>query len=113
MNTIQKGRTRVKGQILDIPLLCHTSRFPTELIKPGKLSSEENKDAPILPADRLALFEDLIGDAARDSRYYNVLLEDEALGHCRDLPPAHLHIAGRDIFRDQGFLYVEKLKRLK
>lgn len=93
-------------------MLCHTTRFPTEQIQAGKLSSEENHNAPLLPASRLHLFESLIGEAALTSQYYNILVHDESPDYWKDIPVAHVHIAGRDSLRDQAFLYVQKLERV-
>lgn len=93
-------------------MLCHTTKFPTEQILAGKLSSEENRNAPLLPASRLDLFESLIGQAALTSHYYNILLQDESSDYWKDIPVAHIHIAGRDYLRDQAFLYVQKLQRV-
>lgn len=102
------GRNRIQGQLLAIPLLCHSSVFPSGLIAPGKSSYEENANAPILPLSRMELFETLLGPEAINDRYYNlVLTPDEDV---RGLPPAHFMIAGRDILRDEGLLYMEKLK---
>ncbi|KAK5059798.1 hypothetical protein LTR84_009681 [Exophiala bonariae] len=103
-------KNRVRGQILDIPVLSHSANFPVDLILPGKGSYEENRFAPLLPTARLDLFESLLGEEAKADRLYNILLEpDENL---RGSPPTHFHIAGRDILRDQSFLFMAKLQRL-
>ncbi|KEF55596.1 uncharacterized protein A1O9_08346 [Exophiala aquamarina CBS 119918] len=106
----QHGKNRIQGQILDIPVLCHSANFPAHLILPGKGSYEENRLAPLLPVTRLDLFESLLGENASTDRLYNVLLlEDESL---KGSPTTHFQIAGRDILRDQSFLFMDKLQRL-
>lgn len=105
----QQQQPRIRALILDIPVLCHTANFPHELISAGRSSYYENKDAPILPASRMKLFEDLLGKNALEDPEYNLLLKvDDDL---KGLPPTHFHIAGRDILRDQAFLFMQKLDR--
>lgn len=106
----QHGKNRICGQILDIPVLSHSANFPVDLILPGKGSYEENRFAPLLPIARLDLFESLLGEEAKKDRFYNLLLEPDK--NLRDSPPTHFHIAGRDILRDQSFLFMAKLQRL-
>lgn len=106
----QHGKNRVQGQILDIPVLSHSANFPVDLIAPGKGSYEENRFAPILPITTLDLFESLLGENAKTDRLYNILLEEDE--HLKGSPTTHFHIAGRDILRDQSFLFMSKLQRL-
>jgi hypothetical protein len=106
----QHGKNRIQGQILDIPVLSHSANFPVELIMPGKGSYEENRFAPILPIAVLDLFESLLGENAKTDRLYNILLEQDE--HLKDSPTTHFQIAGRDILRDQSFLFMSKLQRL-
>ncbi|KIX97978.1 uncharacterized protein Z520_06056 [Fonsecaea multimorphosa CBS 102226] len=102
------GRSRFCGQILDIPWLCHSAAFPYEAIAQGKDSYSENLTAPILPGDLLHLFETLVTPDPMDSTFNVLLAEDQAL---EGVPPTHFHIAGRDMLRDQGILYQQKLQR--
>ncbi|RDL29588.1 uncharacterized protein BP5553_10707 [Venustampulla echinocandica] len=103
------GKSRIRGQILDLPHVCHTSVFPADLIAPGKGSFEENIDAPILPATRIDFFNKLLDVKDPTERYYSVLLAPEA--DLAGLPAAYFLVAGRDPLRDEALLYEAKLKR--
>ncbi|EXJ71985.1 uncharacterized protein A1O5_04488 [Cladophialophora psammophila CBS 110553] len=99
---------RFCGQILDIPWLCHSAAFPYELIAQGKDSYSENLTAPILPKGLLHRFETLIAPNPLDSTFSILLAgEKEVTG----LPSTHFHVAGRDMLRDQGILYQQKLQQ--
>ena len=106
----QHGKSRLCGQILDLPSLCHSSRFPNELIAPGKGSYEECQNGPGLTATRSEFYQSLAGEKAKTDRLYSPLIvEDEAW---KGAPPTHFQIAGRDILRDHAFLFMQKLERV-
>ncbi len=95
--------------ILDLPHVCHTDVFPSELIASGKNSYEENVDAPILPLRRIQFFNALLDVKDPRDKYYSVLLASEA--ELAKFPPTHFLVAGRDPLRDEALLFEEKLKR--
>ncbi len=90
-------------------MLCHSARFPRDLIVEGKTSYDENQYAPVLPHTLMHLFEDLLGPKAVTDRLCNVLCMDDS--ELVGSPRAHFHIAGRDFLRDQAFLMNDTLKR--
>jgi acetyl esterase/lipase len=108
-NVIQHGKGRIKGLILDLPHVVHTDAFPKELIATGKLSYDENADAPILPLSTIKFFNELLDVKDTKDRYYSVLLApDEDLA---EFPSTHFLVAGRDPLRDEALLFEEKIRR--
>lgn len=108
-NIKKRGKSRIKGLVLDIPHVCHTDAFPIELMAPGKGSYEENVDAPILPSSRIKFFNELLEVRDPGDRYHSILLAPEA--DLAGFPATHFLVAGRDPLRDQALLFEEKLKR--
>lgn len=97
----------IKGQLLCVPWLIHPDAHPFSGCE--KSSVKQNAHAPVLPMCLLRLFTDLLGGQSRTDPYVNVALAaDKAV---TGLPKTSFLIAGRDIFRDEGLLYAEKLKR--
>jgi len=91
---------------------CFATRVysPVVSLHQASCRMKKNPNAPILPLSRMELFETLLGTEAINDRYYNlVLTSDEDV---KGLPPAHFMVAGRDVLRDEGLLYMEKLKRV-
>ncbi|KAH7395528.1 Alpha/Beta hydrolase protein [Cadophora sp. MPI-SDFR-AT-0126] len=105
----ETGSKRIKGLILDLPHVCHTDVFPSELIAAGKDSFAENIDAPILPSSRIKFFNELLDVKDPGEKYYSVLLASK--DELAKFPPTHFLVAGRDALRDEALLFEEKLRQ--
>lgn len=106
-------KSPIKGIFLGIPLLVWPKSFPHHLIKSKEVSSYwQCRDAPVVPIHELYFFEDTfspqddLGDKFLD-------LDDGKLDALSRLPKVALFVCGRDIFRDEGLILSENLKRAK
>ncbi|KAL2818608.1 Alpha/Beta hydrolase protein [Aspergillus granulosus] len=113
-NTALASRPKIKGQVLMIPALVHYDCYDSQLaqLRDPKVSSwVENRDAPILPFDRVKLFTDLLGIEGAKEAEGDLRLNpgNASADQVRGLPPATFGIAGRDPLRDEGLLFAKKL----
>lgn len=105
-------KLKVVGQILMIPVLVFPECYGPQLEKlqdTAFSSYVQNRDAPILPLDRMRLFSDLLG--IESPREDDLLLNpgNATVGDVAHLPPTVLGIAGFDILRDEGLLFAKLL----
>lgn len=98
----------LRGQLLLIPNLAHIDCYgpQTERLQNKQVSSlEQNKDAPILPVDKMRFFSDLLKVEKPDDKDV-VLSPGNATGDdVKGLPPTVIVVAGVDPIRDEGLLY--------
>ncbi|CAG8182383.1 unnamed protein product [Penicillium olsonii] len=105
---------KIAGQILMIPVLVQWDHYAPrqELLKSPELSSYvQCAQAPVLPLERMRLFDSLLDvpkaeKGTGDLRINpgNVTAED-----VKNLPPTTLGIAGNDPLRDEGLFYGKHL----
>lgn len=103
-------RLRIVGQLLMIPWLIPSKPYPFHLLKSPDISSYvQNIHAPILPANQLGMFRDLLD--APDSCLADIsLCPPLALNEkLKGLPKTAVVVAGMDPLRDEGLLYADKL----
>lgn len=103
--------SRISGAVLSIPWLIHIDNFPFHFFKCPEVSAKvQNKDAPVIPSERLRLFSNLL-DAKPIDKLLNIpLLPDEEL---RGWPRTTLLIAGADPLRDDGLIFANRLENLR
>lgn len=100
------GLLLIKGQILCCPWLLHPSANPFP--KTEFSSFTQNQLAPVLPWSSLKRFADLLGPAAVNDAYFNTALNESE--KVKGMPKTCFLVAGRDLLRDEGLAYAEKLK---
>lgn len=102
---LRQRDVQLRGQILCIPWLVHPRDRNGE-----SASYAENEDAPILPRAQLDHFTELLGqdDPSDTSLFVVGNVSDEEV---KSLPKTAFLVAGRDMLRDEGLLYAEKLER--
>jgi acetyl esterase/lipase len=111
-----KSLPRLRGQVLIIPALVHPEHYGkmrARLSSEGVSSYVTQKDAPVLPLERIRLFLGLLkmpDDLKENDRRANVgnATEEEVRG----LPPSVFGIAGSDPLRDEGLFYAELLSKV-
>ncbi|KAF8583022.1 hypothetical protein K439DRAFT_1661517 [Ramaria rubella] len=96
---------KLTGQVLQVPILCPHPVFP-EKWKSELLSTEQNKDAPILTPTQLLEYYDDYKAPDLTSPDIAPLLASSHEG----LPPAYVQVCGLDPLRDEGFLYEKVLR---
>lgn len=96
----------IRGQLLCVPWLVHPQSHP---LRDDPMSSYgQNTDAPILPKPLLDMFTELLdAEDAKDPSLNTGLVEGRQLV---GLPKSSFLVAGRDLLRDEGLSYAEKLK---
>lgn len=108
LNTIQPTNLTIRGQVLMIPsLVYHECYAPqsAKLMSPEVSSYVQNRDAPILPAERLMLFSDLL--RVTNPREDDLRLNpgNASSAQVQHLPPTVFGVAGMDMLRDEALLY--------
>lgn len=108
------ARPRIKGQVLIIPGLVHYDCYEAQVRRlrdPSVSSWMENRDAPVIPFERVQLFFEALGlkeakglDADLRLNPGNVSAEQ-----VKGLPPATFGVAGMDPLRDEGLLFAQLL----
>lgn len=112
-SSLLKGLPRLRGQVLIIPALVHPEmqgRMVARLRDPGVSSYVTQREAPVLPVERVRLFMGLLKvpeGVREDDRRLNV--GNASAEEVRGLPPSVFGIAGSDPLRDEGLLYAELL----
>ncbi|KAE8150661.1 Alpha/Beta hydrolase protein [Aspergillus avenaceus] len=115
-NVALAQRPKVRGQVLMIPPLvtesCYASQV-AQLRDPSVSSYVQCEHAPILPVNRIRLFNQLLGAASgsvleSDRRINPGLATAEEV---KGLPATTFGIAGRDPLRDEGLLFAMLLNR--
>ncbi|KAL5335082.1 Alpha/Beta hydrolase protein [Aspergillus crustosus] len=108
------SRPKIKGQVLLIPALVHYDSYAPQLAQlsdPRISSWVENRDAPVLPYERMKLFTKLLdikgGKEVEDDLRLNP--GNAKAEQVRGLPPATFGIAGKDPLRDEGLLFARLL----
>ncbi|KAJ7459795.1 Alpha/Beta hydrolase protein [Mycena latifolia] len=92
------------GQILQVPAVLHPNAVP-ERYKPSLLSYEQNKYAPLLPAESAIWTWSQLGGSPTDPEVSPLLYSSH-----KGLPPAVIQICGMDPLRDEALLYDNLLK---
>ncbi|KAL4932476.1 alpha/beta hydrolase [Aspergillus undulatus] len=108
------ARPKIRGQVLIIPPLVHYQCYDPimkQIRDPSVSSWVENRDAPILPYDRMVLFTSLLGVTGGKEKESDLRLNP---GNARPedvvgLPPATFGVAGLDPLRDEGLLWAKLL----
>ncbi|KAL3463556.1 Alpha/Beta hydrolase protein [Aspergillus heterothallicus] len=108
------SRPKIRGQVLIIPALVHYDCYEPQLAQirdPSVSSWVENREAPILPFDRVKLFTDLLGVEGGKEAEGDLALNpgNASAEQVKGLPPATFGVAGRDPLRDEGLLFAKKL----
>jgi len=99
-------RHDLKGQLLLIPNLVHLDCYEPQFAKmrPGVSSVITNKDAPILPMDRMRWFTDMLR-AKPDPQDFRLSPGNASVKS----PPTFIVVAGLDPLRDEGILFGQQL----
>ncbi|CAK7234688.1 hypothetical protein SBRCBS47491_009033 [Sporothrix bragantina] len=100
-----KGSFTVIGQLLNIPVTCHPSHFPST--KYELQSYKQNKDVPLVGADRMHIYWNNYIPAANAG---NPLASPLLAPSLTNLPPALVQVAGMDPLRDEGLAYAGALQ---
>ncbi|KAL4951348.1 Alpha/Beta hydrolase protein [Aspergillus filifer] len=108
------ARPKIKGQVLVIPPLVHYKCYDPIMkqIRDPKVSSwVENRNAPVLPYDRMVLFTSLLGVEGGKEKENDLRLNPGNAGaeDVGGLPPAVFGVAGLDPLRDEGLLLAKLL----
>ncbi|KAE8418419.1 Alpha/Beta hydrolase protein [Aspergillus pseudocaelatus] len=108
------ARPKIKGQVLIIPGLVHYDCYESQVKRlrdPSVSSWVQNRNAPVIPFERVQLFFDALG--LRDAKGHDADLRlnpgnvsDEQV---KGLPPATFGVAGMDPLRDEGLLFAQLL----
>ncbi|KAL2868985.1 alpha/beta hydrolase [Aspergillus lucknowensis] len=107
-------RPKIKGQVLMIPGLVHYGCYEPQLRRlrdPSVSSWVQNRDAPVLPLERVKLFTGLLGVHGGKEVEGDLRLNpgNATAEQVRGLPPATFGVAGRDPLRDEGLLFAQLL----
>ena len=104
-------KPRIAGQHLVVPWLIQRDLYPLHLFSsPEKSSLVQCVNSPTLPKIRYDVFTDLckIGDVADRHANAGLATEEELKG----TPKTVIIVAGRDLLRDEAFIYAAKLEKL-
>ncbi|OIW22559.1 alpha/beta-hydrolase [Coniochaeta ligniaria NRRL 30616] len=107
LRALGEGTTAVKGLFLATPVTVHPDHFPSELVKNGRSSLQENANAPFINAAKLRNFMTLYQPDPADPECSPLLLSTESFS---GLCPTWIHVAGLDPLRDEGLLFEERLR---
>ncbi|KAH9941731.1 Alpha/Beta hydrolase protein [Epithele typhae] len=94
--------TKVSGQVLQIPMLCHPDALPESA---NLTSYEQNAEAPILSTNTMRETYDLVQGNPSDPEL-SPLLRPSLEG----LAPVYMQVTGLDPLRDTGLVYAERLR---
>ncbi|KAG8162717.1 hypothetical protein KVR01_007195 [Diaporthe batatas] len=112
LNTTQPITLNIRGQVLMIPSLVYYECYApqkAQLLSPEVSSYVQNKDAPILPADRMILFSDLLKVANPKEDDLRLNPGNASSSQVQHLPPTVFGVAGMDMLRDEALLYAKLL----
>ncbi|KAL4945768.1 hypothetical protein BDV06DRAFT_8919 [Aspergillus oleicola] len=107
-------RPKIRGQILIIPPLAHYDCYEPikkQIRDPSVWSWEQNRNAPVIPRERLELFMSLL-EITGGKEKENDLRLNPGNASAKDvvgLPPAIIGVAGLDPLRDEGLLFAKLL----
>jgi acetyl esterase/lipase len=116
----QRGKSRkssIRGLVLSSSPTVHPDLFPySRLRSRGVASHEQFQNTGILPGAVARRFYSMyLPEANYETKCHEwvspLLVSDQILGG-NLWPPISIHIAGADAFRDEGFLFAEKLREL-
>lgn len=102
----------IAGQVLMIPLLVHKDchgPLLSQLTDPSVSSYTENADAPILSANVIDTFVELLKIENADPKDLKINPGNASAEQVKGLPPTTFGIAGLDPLRDEGLLYAKLL----
>lgn len=109
-NKKSPGQGRIKGQMLGAPWLLPPKLVPYPLLASKEISSyEQCKDAPVLPASSMALFQALLQQEHLKDEYIQVSEDEEKF--FKGMPKSAFLVAGMDPLRDEALLYAEALEK--
>ncbi|CAI4215879.1 unnamed protein product [Parascedosporium putredinis] len=109
LNTKASPMMKISGQLLCIPwLIVDTDNYPWAHLPCS--SYHQNADAPVLPMELLKLFSRLLdaSNAPPDENKCISMAEEEDI---KELPKTSFLICGRDVLRDEGIFYEERLRK--
>ncbi|KAK0641011.1 Alpha/Beta hydrolase protein [Cercophora newfieldiana] len=103
------SKKRVKGLVLGMPWLVHRDVHPYRGKEGEKSSMVQCRLAPIMPEARYNLFTDLLrADTTEKRQEFSVgLVGEERL---QGMPPTAVLVCGRDMLRDEGVGFAERLE---
>lgn len=116
---LSKAKTaglQIVGQVLMIPCLVFHECYAPQLAKledPCFSSYVQNRDAPILPWQRVKLFSDLLQISNPSDDDLRLNPGNASTDQVRHLPPTTFGIAGLDLLRDEALLYAKLLHEAK
>ncbi|GAB1737376.1 hypothetical protein NU219Hw_g1523t1 [Hortaea werneckii] len=102
----------IVGQVLMIPCLVFHKCYTPQLAKledPCFSSYVQNRDAPILPMQRVELFSDLLQISEPRDDDLRLNPGNASSAQVKHLPPTTFGIAGLDLLRDEALLYAKLL----
>jgi acetyl esterase/lipase len=103
------GGGRIKGQMLGAPWLLAPKLAPIDLLASKEVSSyHQCRDAPVLPASSMALFQALLRQETPTDDYIRVSKENEEA--FKGMPKTAILVAGMDPLRDEALLYGQTLE---
>lgn len=108
------ARPKIKGQVLIIPGLVHYDCYESQVKRlrdPSVSSWVQNRDAPVIPFERVQLFFDALGVKDGKGRDADLRLNpgNASAEQVKGLPPATFGVAGMDPLRDEGLLFAQLL----
>jgi acetyl esterase/lipase len=110
LRDVEEGGRRLKGLVLGMPWLAHrdVDHHPSGKQKDGG-SMVQCRDAPIMSGSRYDLFTDLMeANTKEEKELFSVGLVDEE--RLKGMPPTAVLVCGRDMLRDEGMDFAEKLE---
>ncbi|KAJ5877702.1 hypothetical protein N7455_001167 [Penicillium solitum] len=104
---LERPKVCISGLILDMPWLVHPDFYPLSLRSQSHHSYIQCANAPLLPMERVRLFTRLLGPVPEErSSLMRISLD---LDDLKNMPPTVVLVAGNDPFRDEGWLFANRL----
>ncbi|EXJ78131.1 hypothetical protein A1O3_09292 [Capronia epimyces CBS 606.96] len=104
------GAGRIKGQMLGAPWLLAPKLAPVNLLASKEVSAyHQCRDAPVLPASSMALFQALLRQENPTDNYIQVSKDEEWA--FKGMPKTAILVAGMDPLRDEALLYGQELEK--
>ncbi|KAI1275973.1 Alpha/Beta hydrolase protein [Xylaria sp. FL0933] len=101
--------TRIRGVILNVPIVCHPRFFPTDGFEITSYK-EATAGTTLLCSEEMYKIWDLYAPSTGQYSGANVAMSP-LLDDLSDFPPCKLYVAGQDPVRDEAVAFAEKLKK--
>ncbi|KAJ4298003.1 hypothetical protein N0V90_005902 [Kalmusia sp. IMI 367209] len=99
----------ISGILLSMPWLIHPDNYPDHLFKNSSVSAKvQCADTPVIPAERMRMFCDLLGADSISDRLLNIALMSEDL--LQNWPRTAIIVTGMDPLRDDGLIFAKRLQ---